>query len=57
MKQERTGVRCALCGEEITLGEEIIRCGEQLAHYECYRYNAPSDAVERFLGIVREMMN
>ena len=57
MQQNRTGVCCALCGEEITLGEEIIRCGEQLAHYECYRYNAPPVAVERFLGIVREMMN
>ena len=57
MQKERTRACCALCGEGLTEGEEIIRCGEQIAHYECYRYNAPPALVEAFLGIVREYMN
>ena len=46
---------CALCGEAVLEGEEIIRVGERAAHYDCVRYNAPDDEVLAFLGIQKEI--
>ncbi len=45
---------CALCGEPIEHGEEIVRAEGGTAHYECYRYNAPEEIVLKFLGITKE---
>jgi hypothetical protein len=46
---------CALCGEPVLEGEEIIRVDNNVAHYECVRYNAPEAEALAFLGVTKEL--